>query len=114
MLVVDDEPRILTSIEQLLRIAGYQVAGAADSEQAILRLTNQRFDLILLDLAMPGAGGTAVLEWVAAQEPDLAVIVISGATSVSEATAALRRGAVDFLSKPFGPEGLLDLSLIHI
>lgn len=108
VLVVDDEPRILTSIEQLLRIAGYQVVVAADSEQAILRLTNQCFDLVLLDLAMPGPGGTAVLEFVAARELDLAVIVISGTTSVNEATAALRRGAVDFLSKPFGPEELLD------
>ncbi len=107
VLVVDDDVSLLSSLEQLLKTQGYQVAVAASGPQAVTHLAKACCDLLLLDLAMPGLGGTGVLDFVNAQGLDLAIIVISGTTSVVEATAAMRRGAIDFLRKPFGPEELL-------
>lgn len=107
VLVVDDDVVLLASLGQLLRTQGYQVTIAASGLQALTDLAETRYDLLLLDLAMPGVGGTEVLDFVNAQCLDLAMIVISGTTSVVEATTAMRRGAIDFLRKPFGPEELL-------
>ena len=107
VLVVDDDTGLLTSIEQLLKTQNYQVAIAASGQQALTHLAETRYDLLLLDLAMPGLAGAEVLDFVNAQGLDLAIIVISGTTSVVEATTAMRRGAIDFLRKPFGPEELL-------
>ncbi|MCP5158831.1 MAG: EAL domain-containing protein [Gammaproteobacteria bacterium] len=107
VLVVDDELGLLVSLEQLLRMQGYQVTVAASGMQALTFLAEVHYDILLLDLAMPGMGGAGVLDFIAAQGLDMAVIVISGTTSVVEATTAMRRGAIDFLRKPFGPEELL-------
>ena len=107
VLVVDDDAGLLASLEQLLRTQGYQITTAASGLQALTYLAETRYDLLLLDLAMPGVGGAGVLDFVNAQDLDLAIIVISGTTSVVEATTAMRRGAIDFLRKPFGPEELL-------
>jgi diguanylate cyclase (GGDEF)-like protein/PAS domain S-box-containing protein len=107
VLVVDDEPGLRTSIRQVLTTYGYLVGVADDGARAMTALTDQHYDILLLDLAMPGVRGTAVLDFVAERGLDLAIIVISGTTSVAEATAAMRRGAVDYLRKPFGPEELL-------
>ncbi|HCB14745.1 MAG TPA: two-component system response regulator, partial [Gammaproteobacteria bacterium] len=107
LLVVDDEPGLLVSLEQLLRMQGYLVTIAASGVQALTHLSKSRYDLLLLDLAMPGMSGTGVLDFIAGQDLDMAVIVISGTTSVVEATTAMRQGAIDFLRKPFNPEELL-------
>ncbi|MFO7640836.1 MAG: EAL domain-containing protein [Candidatus Competibacteraceae bacterium] len=107
VLVVDDEPGLLNSLRQILTTHGYLVSVATDGAQAMTVLTDHHCDILLLDLAMPGVRGAAVLDFVAERRMDLAVIVISGTTSVVEATAAMRRGAIDYLRKPFGPEELL-------
>ncbi|CDH47413.1 MAG: EAL domain-containing protein [Candidatus Competibacteraceae bacterium] len=108
VLVVDDEPYIRAGLEQLLTAQGYLVAIAGGGSEAIKQLTEHRYDLLVLDLGMPGVGGAAVLDFVAERCLDLAAIIISGTTSVTEATTALGKGAVDYLRKPFGPEELLD------
>ncbi|MCB1920947.1 MAG: EAL domain-containing protein [Candidatus Competibacteraceae bacterium] len=107
ILVVDDELGLLVSLEQLLRMQGYQVTVAASGVQALAYLADTRYDLLLLDLAMPGVSGAQVLDFITEHSLDIAVIVISGTASVIEATSAMRRGAIDFLRKPFGPEELL-------
>jgi diguanylate cyclase (GGDEF)-like protein/PAS domain S-box-containing protein len=107
VLVVDDEFSILASLERLLSVHGYQVAVALSGAQALAQLADNRYDVLLLDLALPDVGGAAVLDAVIERRVDIAVIIISGTTSVTEATAALRRGAVDYLRKPFGPDELL-------
>ncbi|MFZ1827588.1 MAG: EAL domain-containing protein [Candidatus Competibacteraceae bacterium] len=107
VLVVDDDTSLLSSIEELLSIHGYQVTIVASGRQALTHLAEAHYDLLLLDLAMPGVEGAGVLDFVNAQGLDLTVIVISGTTSIVEATTAMRRGAIDFLRKPFGPEELL-------
>lgn len=107
VLVVDDESSLLTSLDRLLTAHGYQVSVAADGVQALARLTDHYYDVLLLDLTMPGMGGSAVLDVIVERRLDMAVIIISGVTSVAEATDALRRGAIDYLRKPFGPGELL-------
>lgn len=107
VLVVDDDVGLLVSLERLLSTQGYQVTIAASGLQALTSLAETCYDLLLLDLAMPGVRGDAVLDFVTAQGLDLAVIVISGTTSVAEAMTAMRGGAIDFLRKPFGPDELL-------
>lgn len=108
VLVVDDEPRIRSSLEQLLADQGYLVTIAINGQQAITQLSQDHHDLLLVDLGMPGIGGAAVLDFVAERRLDMAAIIISGTTSVIEATTALRKGAIDYLRKPFGPQELLD------
>lgn len=107
VLAVDDDAGLLASLEQLLKMQGYQVTTAASGQQAVTCLAETRYDVLLLDLAMPGIGGAGVLDFVNAHNLDLAIIVMSGTTSVVEATAAMCQGAIDFLRKPFGPEELL-------
>ncbi len=107
VLVVDDEPGLLLSLEQLLVAHDYQVTVISSSAQALEQLNNFHYDVLLLDLIMPCMGGAAVLDFAISNRLDMAIIVISGTTSVSEATAALRQGAVDFLRKPFSPQELL-------
>ncbi len=107
VLVVDDELGLLASLKQLLETYGYVAAVAAGGAAALTQLTENRYDLLVLDLGMPGIGGAAVLDFTIERCLDMAVIVISGTTSVVEATAAMRRGAIDYLRKPFGPDELL-------
>lgn len=107
VLVVDDELGLLTSLKRLLETHGYVVAVAVSGTAALTQLAKNRYDLLVLDLGMPGIGGAAVLDFTIERCLDMAVIVISGTTSVVEATAAMRRGAIDYLRKPFGPDELL-------
>ncbi|MCB1796493.1 MAG: response regulator, partial [Candidatus Competibacteraceae bacterium] len=107
VLVVDDELGLLTSLKRLLETHGYVVAVAVSGAAALTQLAKNRYDLLVLDLGMPGIGGAAVLDFTIERCLDMAVIVISGTTSVVEATAAMRRGAIDYLRKPFGPDELL-------
>ncbi len=107
VLVVDDEPRLSRSLEQLLKLCGYQVALAEGGHKAIALLDAQRFDLMLLDLQMPDLSGHQVMEHVARNALDVAVIVVSADTSLDQATRVLRAGAQDFLRKPYLPDELL-------
>ncbi len=107
VLVVDDELGLLTSLKRLLETQGYVVAVAVSGTAALTQLAENHYDLLVLDLGMPGIGGAAVLDFTIERCLDMAVIVISGTTSVLEATSAMRRGAIDYLRKPFGPDELL-------
>lgn len=107
LLIVDDEPQVRTSLTRLLTRHGFEIACAADGEEALERLAQDRFDVVLLDLVMPRAGGMRVLEYLSEASPATAVVVISGTRSVPEATQALRKGAHDFLPKPYRVEELL-------
>ncbi len=101
VLVVDDEPHFRDSLRQLLEAQGYQVAVAGGGAEAIEVLDSTPFDIVLLDLVMPGVNGRNVLEHIATKGLDTAVIVISGTTSVQEATSALVKGAEDYVGKPY-------------
>ncbi len=101
ILVVDDLPAIREMLNQSLASEGYRVATAGSGEEAVTRLEEQEFDVIVTDLVMPGLGGLDVLEKARLLDPRAAVILMTAYASLDTAIAALRRGACDYLEKPF-------------
>ncbi len=108
ILVVDDDQRLLTSLATLLRQAGYQVTEALGGHVACQTLKEQSFDLAMLDLRMPGIDGFDVMSYAASARPECGVIVVSGESAFTSVSRALRRGALDYIKKPFDPEELLE------
>ena len=107
ILIVDDEYRLLKSLENLLLNKGYQVVCAHGGLQACEKLSSEDFDLVLLDLNMADLNGHQVMDFITQKEIDVATIVVSGESSFSAVSKALRRGAYDYLRKPYDPEELL-------
>ncbi|MCU7842930.1 MAG: EAL domain-containing protein [Candidatus Thiodiazotropha sp. (ex Monitilora ramsayi)] len=107
VLVVDDEPRARSSLKELLRLSGYETTLAEGGEEALQLLSDQSFDLILLDLNMPDLDGHQVMAHIYQHNIDIDIIVVSGETTFNHATQALRKGAQDFLRKPYAPDELL-------
>lgn len=106
VLVVDDEPNVRLVFRTTLEAAGYRVAEAADGGAALGRLGRHRFDLVLLDLSMPGLGGMGVLQRLRDSGDDVPVVIVTAHGSIPDAVAAMRLGAVDFLAKPLTPDAL--------
>jgi len=107
ILIVDDQPSLLFSLQALLKINGYQVELAKSGREAITKLQGADYQLLLLDLQMPGIDGFEVLEFVRQAKLDLETIIVSGDTSFTSIKNALRLGAYDFIRKPYNPEELL-------
>ena len=107
VLVVDDEPRARASLKEVLRYAGYEITLAEGGREAIELFKEHHFDLLLLDLNMPDLDGHDVMAYINEQKIDCDVIVVSGETTFDSATRVLRRGAKDFLRKPYAPDELL-------
>jgi DNA-binding NtrC family response regulator len=101
ILVVDDEPTVQEALETFLRAEGYSVATAGSGKEALTRIEEQEFDLIVADLVMPGMSGLEVLERSRSIAPAVGVILITGHATVETAIEALRKGAFDYLQKPF-------------
>ena len=101
ILVVDDVLAMQEMLTSSLSSDGYQVATASSGEEAISRIAEQEFDVILTDIVMPGVGGLAVLERSRLLNPRAAVILMTAYASLETAIAALRHGAWDYLEKPF-------------
>lgn len=110
ILLVDDEINMLETLGDVLREEKYQVATASSGEEALQRLEKEKpFDLMITDLKMPKMNGLALLAQVSQRFPRLEVIVLTGHGSVESAVEAMRRGAFDFLLKPFKPEEALEI-----
>lgn len=107
VLIVDDQLSHLHSLQALLRINGYRVSLARSGGEAITRLQDHDYQLVLLDLQMPGIDGLEVLEFIQQAALPLEVAVISGETSFTSVKDAIRLGAFDFIRKPYHPEELL-------
>jgi two-component system cell cycle response regulator len=107
ILVVDDEPALVRLCAELLVEAGYQAQVAYGGQQALDRLAQERFDLLLLDLKMPGVDGLTVLRRAAELSPGVTAVIMTSYGTRENAIDALRAGARDFLLKPFEPEELL-------
>lgn len=108
LLLVDDEPRLLSSLYELLRVQdSYQLVTASTGAEALAHLSRQQFDLLLLDLRLPDMSGHDIMDFVNAREIDCDVIVMSGEAGIEAAIGALKRGAYDYLRKPYNPPELL-------
>lgn len=106
VLIVDDEDRIRHVCMKMLQQEGYDVAQAAYAEAGLAMVAQRHYDIILLDLLMPGMSGLEALGVIRTKHPDTVVIVITGYATLDHAVDAMKKGAFDFLSKPFSPQDL--------
>ena len=104
ILVVDDEVKIRFLLERVLSQEGYEIDTAADGAEAMRLLSQQGYDLLLLDLYMEPIHGLEVLNFAREQDPNLAIIILTAYSSVESAVEALRQDAFDYLFKPASPE----------
>ncbi len=106
VLIVDDESRIRHVCTKMLNQEGYDVAQAPNAEAGLAMVAQSHYDIILLDLLMPGMSGLEALGKIRSEHPDTVVIVITGYATLDHAVDAMKQGAFDFLSKPFSPQDL--------
>ena len=106
ILVVDDDMSVRTTFSSVLRQEGYQVTAVKNGYEAIKAIDEESFDLALVDLRMPGMDGIEVLEKIKSGRPQTRVIIYTGYGSVTTAVEAMRKGAADYLNKPFSPNEL--------
>lgn len=106
ILVIDDEQRIRDACRFVLADMGFQVEIAADGIQALGLIEDKHFDILLLDLMMPELSGLDVLARVRDIDPDSVVIVITGYATLEHSIEAMKKGAFDFIPKPFTPDQL--------
>ncbi len=107
ILVIDDEAGIRESLEVLLTLEGYSVTVAADGEQGLRFLELETFDLVLLDLALPGQSGLELLPQIRERQPETPVIMITAYGTVDNVVEAIRAGAENFVQKPWDNEKLM-------
>lgn len=105
--LIDDEPIIHDVLGQILETEGYSVEISSSGEEALKKFEEQKFDLILLDLLMPGMDGLEVLKQIKKIDPEAMVIIITAYASVESALAAIKMGAYDYIQKPFKNDELL-------
>src|SRR5215468_1848001 len=103
ILVIDDEKNIRTTVAMCLEDMGCQVTGAPSAEAARAALASRAFDIAFLDLRLGNANGLDLLPELLASRPGLAVVVVTAYATIDTAVEAIRRGAADYLPKPFTP-----------
>jgi DNA-binding NtrC family response regulator len=107
VLVIDDEPIIRDVLHEILSREGYATSSVPDAESGLAALDRQEFDLIILDLMLPGIGGFETLKEIKRRDADSVVVMITAYGSVESAVQAMRMGAHDYLTKPFKNEDVL-------
>jgi two-component system, OmpR family, copper resistance phosphate regulon response regulator CusR len=107
LLVIDDEQRILDFVRRGLQAEGMAVDSASDGEQGLRLALSRSYDLVILDLVMPGMDGTTVLGRLLEQKPSQPVLILSALNDTASKVSSLEHGAEDYISKPFSLEELL-------
>jgi DNA-binding NtrC family response regulator len=110
ILVVDDEDVVRRSYRRLLSEARCSAETAADGGEALDAMQREAFDVVLLDLRMPGADGMSVLRSIRERWPAAEVVVITGNPTLETAKEAVRLGAYDYLAKPVEPDRILNVA----
>ena len=106
VLVVDDEEIVRESVTDWLKSGGYDVDSAEDGLHALDKVKKRDYEVVVLDMKMPGMDGLTVLKQIHETNPGIKVIIITAYASVETAVQALKDGAVDYIVKPFEPEQL--------
>ncbi|MEW6601304.1 MAG: sigma-54 dependent transcriptional regulator, partial [Nitrospirota bacterium] len=107
VLVAEDEEITLNNIKETLEEEGFEVRTVTDGAQAHARLEEEKFDVLITDIKMPFLSGIELLEKTKTAHPDTEVIVITGFGSISSAIEAMKKGAVDYITKPFDLDELV-------
>jgi DNA-binding response OmpR family regulator len=108
VLIVDDELSLRQTLARILQQAGIEVTTAENGEQGLAFLASNNFDLVYMDIRMPGLPGLQVLEIMRARYPDLPVVLFTAQPDLNSAVEALRHGATDYLLKPLKPDALIE------
>ncbi len=109
VLVVDDEKNIRLTLNKALSNAGYEVGTALNGEDALEKINQDQFPVILLDMKMPGMSGIDLLDKINELDYQTRVIMITGFGNVETAVETMKLGAVDYLRKPFKPEEIIEI-----
>ena len=107
ILVVDDEKKMRHILQLMLEREGFRAEQAENGKEALDILQQKRFDLIITDLKMPVMDGMSLLEEAKKIDPDLPIIVITAYGTIENAVEAMRKGAIDYITKPFEEEQIL-------
>ncbi|MGM0596687.1 MAG: response regulator [Myxococcota bacterium] len=110
ILVVDDEKNIRLTMTHSLDSLGAKIDTAINGEEALKKLKNQSFDLVFLDLKMPGINGMEVLRQINENWQEIRVIIITAHGTIESAVEAMKLGAADFIQKPFSPDEIRNLA----
>jgi DNA-binding response OmpR family regulator len=108
ILIIDDELTLRKTLARILQQAGFEVTTAESAEQGISFLETTGFDLIYMDIRMPGLAGLEALKLIHARYPTLPVVLFTAQPDLNSAVEALRRGATDYLLKPLKPETFIE------
>ena len=107
ILLVEDEPGLVLTVSDLLAAEGYEVETAMDGPTGLARAMGEEFDLIILDVMLPGKNGFEVCRELRQKGRDVAILMLTAKTQVVDRVVGLKLGADDYLSKPFDPSELL-------
>jgi DNA-binding NtrC family response regulator len=107
VLVVDDEEGVRRSCSRSLEGASCDVEAVPDGSEALRAMERNAFDLVMLDLRLPGTDGMTVLRTIKERWPESEVVVMTGYPSIESAKEAIRLGACDYLEKPVGPDEII-------
>lgn len=108
ILIIDDEAALRQTLTRILQQAGFEVTSAENGEQGLSFLRHNQFDLIFMDIRMPGLAGLDVLDRIRASHPGLPVVLFTAQPDLNSAVEALRRGATDYLLKPLKPDVIIE------
>jgi two-component system, OmpR family, alkaline phosphatase synthesis response regulator PhoP len=108
ILIIDDELTLRQTLARILQRAGFEVTTAENGEQGLAFLETTNFDLIYLDIRMPGLAGPEVLKLVHASHPTIPVVLFTAQPDINSALEALRSGATDYLLKPLKPDTIIE------
>jgi len=108
ILIVDDEKAVRESLEEILNMEDYQVDTVSSGEKALEVINDEDYNLVLLDLKMPGVDGVEVMRQISRYAPETKVIILTGHGTLESAIEALRSGAEDYMLKPYEPSAILD------
>ena len=107
MLIVDDDQSILNFISIFFRDYGYHVVGCSNAGEALVALEKKRFDVVLTDITMPDISGIELLEKIHTANKEIPVILMTGYPDLNKAIEAIKKGAFDFIVKPYNPDYLI-------
>src|ERR1035437_9020940 len=110
ILIVDDDDVVRRSYLRSLEGTSCQVAAARDGEEALHTMEQNPFDVVLLDMRMPGQDGLSVLRTIKHKWPESEVVIITGYPTVDSAKEAVRLGAYDYVAKPVGPQDVINVA----
>ena len=108
VLLVDDEVDFLDTLSERMRTRGMEVSTSSSGAEALKKVEQESYDVIILDLMMPGVDGLEALKILKEKKPELQVILLTGHASVEKGIEAMKLGAMDFLEKPADLSQLTD------